>query len=173
MLCPTISKIFERVIHDQMYEYFNNFNLLSEQQYGFRKKHSTEYAAIKLIDHVSKEMESGKTPGNLYIDLSKAFDTLTFDILLYKLKDYGVTGTALNLMSSYLKNRKQYVVYDTIRSEYFEVYTGVPQGSILGFLFFSICINDLIASSDKLNFFNVCRRHNYIFQLRRYRSAKY
>ena len=70
-LLPTISKVFERVIHDQMYEYFNNFNLLAEQQYGFRKKHSTEYAAIKLIDHVSKEMESGKTPGNVYIDLSK------------------------------------------------------------------------------------------------------
>ena len=73
-------------------------------------------------------MESGKTSGNVYIDLSKAFDTLTFDILLYKLKYYGVTGIAINLMSSYLKNRKQYVVYDTIRSEYSEVYTGVPQG---------------------------------------------
>ena len=89
-LLPTISKIFERVIHDQMYEYFNEFNLLAEQQYGVRKKHSTEYAAIKLIDHVSKQMENGKTPGNLYIDLSKAFDTLAFDILLFKLKYYGV-----------------------------------------------------------------------------------
>ena len=65
----------------------NNFNLLVVQQYGFRKKkHSTEYAGIKLIDHVSKQMENGKTAGNLYIDLSKVFDTLTFDILLFKLK---------------------------------------------------------------------------------------
>ena len=66
-LLPTISKIFDEVIHDQMCGYFNNFNLLAEQLCGFRKKHSTEYAAIKLIDHVSKEMESGKTPGKLSI----------------------------------------------------------------------------------------------------------
>ena len=93
-LLPTISKILERVIHDQMYEYFNKFDLLAEQQYGFRKQHSTEYAAVKLIDHVSREMEAGIIPANVYIDLSKAFDTLTFDILLYKLKYYGVTDTA-------------------------------------------------------------------------------
>ena len=58
-LLPTISKIFERVIHDQMFEYFNNL-LIAEQQYGFQKNHSTEYAAIKLIDHVSKQMEKVK-----------------------------------------------------------------------------------------------------------------
>ena len=151
-LLPTISKIFERVIHDQMYEYFNEFNLLAEQQYGFRKKHSTEYAAIKLIDHVSKQMENGKTPGKLYIDLSKDFDTLAFDIFMFKLKYYRVTDSALDLMSSYLKNRKQYFVFSNTQSEYSEVYTGVPQGSILGPLFFSICINNLITASDKLKF---------------------
>ena len=151
-LLPTISKIFERVIHDQMYEYFNKFNLLAEQPYRFRKQHSTEYAAVKLIDHVSREMEADKIPANVYIDLSKAFDTLTFDILLYKLKYYGVTDTALKLMKSYLTNRKQYVVFDSCQSEYTEIYTRVPQGSILGPLFFCIYINDLITVSDRLNF---------------------
>ena len=64
-LLPTISKIFEKVIHDQLYEYFDKYNLLAEQQYGFRKQHSTEYAAVKLIDHVSKEIKNGNTPTNV------------------------------------------------------------------------------------------------------------
>ena len=67
-------------------------------------------------------MENDKTPGNLYIDLSKAFDILAFDILLFKLKYYGVTDTALDFMSSYLTNRKQYVVFNNTQSEYSEVY---------------------------------------------------
>ena len=91
-LLPTISKIFERILHNQLYEYFDNNYLLAEQQYGFRSNHSTEYAAVKLVDHISKEMESGNTPAALHIDLSKAFDTLSSDILLYyyKLNHYTV-----------------------------------------------------------------------------------
>ena len=64
----------------------NTNSLLAEQQYRFRENHSTEYAAIKLVDHVNKEMESGKIPCALYIDLSKAFDTLSFDIIIGKLR---------------------------------------------------------------------------------------
>ena len=96
-----------------MYTYLNSNNLLAEQQYGFSKLHSAEYAAVNLIDHHAKQMESGHTPCNLYmyIDLSKAFDTLSLNILLRKLKYYGLTGTKLKLLTSYLINRKQYVKY--------------------------------------------------------------
>ena len=127
-------------------------SLLAEQQYGFSKNHSTEYAAIKLLDHVSKEMESGKIPCALYIDLSKAFDTSSFDIIIGKLRHYGVADVELRLLISYLTNRKQYVVYNNHESNITEIKAGVPQGSILGQLFFSIVINDLIHISSKLRF---------------------
>ena len=70
-LLPSIAKIFESVIHDQIYEYFNNFNIFAVQQFDFPQKTLHRYAGINRIDHVSKQMENGKTPGNLYIDLSK------------------------------------------------------------------------------------------------------
>ena len=99
-LLPTISKIFERIIYNQLSKYFNDSNLLAEQQYGFRTGHSTELAAVKLVDFISHEMESGNTPGNINVDLSKAFDTINYDILLDKLSYYGISGTALKLLKS-------------------------------------------------------------------------
>ena len=151
-LLPTISKVFERIIFDQMYEYLNENNLLAEEQFGFRKYHSTEYAAISLVDHISNEMEHGKTPGALYIDLSKAFDTLSFDIIVYKLNYYGIAGTELQLLTNCPKNRKQYVIFNNHESDLTEITTGAPQGSILDPLLFSIIINDLKKSSKKLRF---------------------
>ena len=127
-LLPTISKIFERILYNQLYDYFNSNNLLAEEQYGFRTNHSTEYAAVKLVDNVSKEMELGNTPTALYIDLSKAFDTLSFDILLYKLNYYGIKDNAFKLLKNYLTNRRQYVVYNSQNSETLDISTGVPKG---------------------------------------------
>ena len=125
---------------------------MAEQQYGFRSNHSTEYAAVMLVDHISKEMESGNTPAALYIDLSKAFDTLSFDILLYKLNHYGIKDNAFELLKNYLTDRQQFSVFHNQNSETSIIKIGVPQESILGPLFFSICINDLITVSDKLKF---------------------
>ena len=110
-----------------MYDHFNDNNLLAEQQYGFRKLHSTEFAAVKLTDYISKQMESDKIPCNLYIDLFKAFDTLYFDILLHKLKYCGFSGTELKLLECHLTSRKQYVKFNQHQSELIDISTGVPQ----------------------------------------------
>lgn len=153
-LLPTISKVFERVIYDQLYTYFNTNDLLAKQQFGFRAKHSTDLAAIQLTDYIRYEMDQMKTPVNIYIDLSKAFDTINYDILLYKLRYYGVNGSSLQLIKSYLSNRKQYVQYGSKnhKSNMMLINTGVPQGSILGPLLFSIYINDIVTVSSKLHF---------------------
>ena len=93
-----------------------------------------------------------KTPVAIFLDLSKAFDTLNFDILLHKLQYYGISGVPLSLMKSYLSNRFQYVKYNNFDSSLLEINAGIPQGSILGPLFFSIYINDLVFSSNKLSY---------------------
>ena len=88
----------------------------------------------------------------MYIDLSKVFDMFNFDIILHKLHYYGVTGVSFELIRSYLTNRKQYVKFKTLESDYMDVKTGVPQGSILGPLLFSIDINDIVTVSKKFKF---------------------
>ena len=135
---PTISKIFEKIVYNQLSNYFNDSNLLAEQQYGFWPRHSTELAAVKLVDFISHEMKSGNTLGNIYVELSKAFDTINYDILLDKLSYYGISGRALKLLKSYFLDRKQNVVYNNCISNLVDITTGMPQRSILGPLLFSI-----------------------------------
>ena len=136
-----------------MYAYYNENNLLTEQQYGLRAQHSTELASVKLVDNIIKEMDDAhgvNTPVAIYCDLSKAFDCLNFDIFLAKMEYYGVLGTPLALIKSYLTNRYQYVHFESCKSDLLEIKTEIPQGSILGPLLFSILINDIVNSSSKL-----------------------
>ena len=123
-----------------------------DHQYGFRQKHSTEYAALELIDRIITQLDKDEIPINIYLDLSKAFDTIDHIILIDKLKYYGVHGTNLNLFSSYLENRKQYTEIDNIKSNMLSITTGVPQGSILGPLLFIIYIDDFAQASKMFNF---------------------
>ena len=150
-LATNISRSSEKVIYDQTYSYFQNNVIFYSSQYGFRQGHSSEYAALELIDKITQHLDRNKTPINFYLDLSKAFDTLDHSILIHKLKFYGIKGTALQLFQSYLSNRLQCVEYD-IMSDTLEISTGVPQGSVLGPLLFLIYINDIAKSSDSFDF---------------------
>ena len=151
-LLSSVSKVFEKAAYGQLYEYSSSHALFYDSQYGFRKYHSTELAALELVDRIHKEIDENKIPFSVFLDLSKAFDTLDHDILLHKLQYYGITGTALDWFRSYLTERYQYVDYNGASSSMKLLTTGVPQGSILGPLLFIIYMNDIHTVSDNLNF---------------------
>ena len=151
-LLPAISKVLEKRIALQLSSYFEKNKLLFDNQYGFRPKHSTEHAALELIDRITNKMDTNEIPLNIFLDLSKAFDTIDHSILLNKLKYYGLKGSTLNLFQSYLSNRKQYTEIEDTTSTILPIQVGVPQGSILGPILFIIYVNDLPQCSNKFDF---------------------
>ena len=141
-LLPAINKIFEKLIYNRLIIFFKKYNIINENQYGFRQGYSTELAIAKFHEDTLTNLDNNYATCAILLDLSKAFDSVNRKILLQKLYIYGIRGITYKLLESYLTNRSQYIEVGKIKSTMCAVEVGVPQGSILSPLLFLIHIND-------------------------------
>ena len=141
-LLSTYSKIYEKVVYGQLMEYFETNNIFYKHQYGFRQNKSTTQAILNLVSDIYSSLDDNDLYFSMFLDLRKAFDSVSHSILLDKLSHYGVRGIPLSWFHSYLSERKQSVIFDNISSEVRTVTCGVPQGSVLAGLLFLIFFND-------------------------------
>ena len=147
---PAFSKILEKLMYNRLLSYLSTHNILYQFQFGFRPKHGPNLALITLVDKIVQSLESGDYVCGLFLDFSKAFDTVNHKILFKKLYKYGIRGLPLEWLKSYLSDRSQFVLYKGTASPDHPVSCGIPQGSILGPILFLVYVNDIVNVSDKL-----------------------
>ena len=146
------SKVFERLIYNQLNSFLEKHDIMYKYQFGFRKGYSTEQAILELTDTLKKAMDKKLLTCGLFLDFFKAFDTVNHNILLSKLYHYGIRGTPFKWFENYLSNRTQFVKIGNTKSNCETITCGIPQGSTLGPLLFLLYINDFPNCSNKLSF---------------------
>ena len=141
-LLSSFSKLLEKIMYKRLYNFLKCYNILNAEQFGFRPGHATSHATTLVISNIADAFEKKLLTIGVFLDLSKAFDTIDHDILLYKLNHCGIRGTAFEWFKSYLSGCTQQVQFNNCLSSTIKPITSsVPQGSILGPLLFILYVN--------------------------------
>ena len=144
--------LLEKLMAKRLTDFIEKHEIIYNKQFGFRHKHSTIQAVLSITDKIQSAIDAREYSCGIFLDFSKAFDTINHKILISKLENYGIRGLAKEWFCSYLSNRKQFVTLNDCKSDLIGITCGVPQGSVLGPLLFLLYINDFKHSSSLFDF---------------------